>query len=131
VTFDVRGYRATTCPPWAFTAQDGRTFVADYVSAPEVDRFIRKYDSTPPDSPERERAVHRLLRRAFPFRPSYFWRYRDDPVRQLYGLDPRTRAAALRDFFVQAGIQLIPAETPTIDPAPSEASADAPVASVT
>ena len=130
MTFDVRTYRATTCPPWQFTSQDGRTFVARHVSAPAVDRFIREYDAAPPDSPVRERAVHQLLRQAFPYRLSYFWRHRDDAVRQLYGLDPRTRAAALRDFFAQAGIQLIPAETPTIDPVPSAAAA-APAASET
>jgi len=77
--------------PWEFVV-DGRRFVAQPVSTPAVLAFHAAVRGRSP-----ERALRALLRRAFPWRPSYWWF--GDPVQLLLRLEPAAQREALADFF--------------------------------
>jgi hypothetical protein len=98
--FDVNAFREAH-RPWSLTV-GARTFGARHVSAMAVQEFERRYEKA-----KVARDVHRatqrawwwVLRRAFPWRPTYAMR--GDPVKIiLRELEPPARAEALRDFFV-------------------------------
>lgn len=94
MAFDLASYRAAQ-QPWV-TTLDGHQFVARHVSAAHVQRHYRA--AATKDPAVMARSLRWLLRKAFPWRPSYIWR--GDPVRLLLErLSPRDRLEALTDFF--------------------------------
>lgn len=94
---------------WTYTTR-GRTYVARDVSVPAVQRCFAAIARG--EAADVERELRRLLRLAFPWRPSFWWR--GDPVALLMGLNPATRQAALADFFAS----LRGAATPPAPPTP-------------
>lgn len=89
--FTAEAYRRAF-DPWAFTAR-GRTHVARPVSAFRVVRFLGDAARNP------DRALHDLLREAFP-RPAWWRRpFTVDPVRVLLALEPAVLSAVMADFF--------------------------------
>jgi hypothetical protein len=107
VAFNADEYHATVSPPWEFTT-GGRTYVAQHVSTPAVERYLQVLEDHPTETRKgqarRSAALLRLLRLAFPWRLSYWWNRRADPVWQFLHLPPRTRKEALEDFFGRLGI---------------------------
>lgn len=93
--FDVDAFRAAH-RPWMLTI-DGRAFTARHVSAPQVLEYQDRLRTAGDNATAVERALRWLLRRAFPWRPSYL--VRGDPARLLLHLEPAARAAAFADFF--------------------------------
>lgn len=79
--------------PWSWRTR-GRVYVARPVSVPAVQRYAQEVVG---DFAQQERALRRLLRLAFPWRLSFWWR--GDPVRQILSLEPANRQAVVRDFF--------------------------------
>jgi hypothetical protein len=96
MAFDVDAFRAAH-RPWSFTV-GGRTFLARHVSAPQCQRFERERAAAGADQRKHRTAFWRILRAAFPWRPSYLTR--GDPVRIILDeLEPPARAETLTDFF--------------------------------
>lgn len=94
MAFDLTAYRAAQ-QPWVFTF-DGYTHVARHVSASHMQRHHRAIASG--DPAVMARSLRWLLRKAFPWRPSYIWR--GDPVRLILDrLPARARRDTLLDFF--------------------------------
>jgi hypothetical protein len=109
--FDVDAYRAAH-RPWEFRHQ-GRTFIARHVSAPDCQRFDG-WMATATRERQRQTAIRWILRRAFPWRPSYL--LRGDPVRILLALEPAERMTALRDFFGRLrGESPVPPQSPRMN----------------
>jgi hypothetical protein len=94
-SFNLDAFRAAH-RPWSFQV-GGFTFEARHVSARQVLRYEDRVRAAGKDERKLLSAVTWLLRRAFPFRPSYFWR--GDPVGAILRLEPAARRAALADFF--------------------------------
>lgn len=82
--------------PWSFTV-GGKTFGARHVSAPDCQRFDRMRVAAGIDAKKHMRAIWWILRRAFPWRPSYM--LRGDPVKIILALEPAARGEAMADFF--------------------------------
>jgi hypothetical protein len=82
--------------PWILTV-GGRAFAARHVSAPQVQRYQDRIKEAGDDLARFESAVRWLLRRAFPWRPSYL--LRGDPARIVLRLEPAARSAALADVY--------------------------------
>lgn len=91
--FDADAYRKAR-EPFTFTCS-GRTWVARPVSAEVV--AACEPDLARGDAATQRRATERLLRAAFPWRLSYWWR--GDPVARILHLDVSARNAALTAFF--------------------------------
>lgn len=91
--FDADAWRAEH-EPWTFTTR-GRTYVASPVSVPVLQRFFTMTQGA--DFATQEREIERVLRVAFPWRPSFQWR--GDPVKLILAMEPAARRSALADFF--------------------------------
>lgn len=107
--FNADAYRAALAP-WEFR-HNGRVFVARHVSAPQVQQYEAVIHAGA-DERRGRRALHVLLRHAFPWRPSYL--KHGDPVRVILSqLDPATQREALVDFFacLQGASRLLPRPT--------------------
>lgn len=96
-TFDADAYRAAR-EPFVLVA-GGRYHTARPVSAELV--IATRPDLASNDPATQRRALVRLLRAAYPWRPTMLWR--GDPVRVLMRLDLATRQEALRRFFRYLG----------------------------
>jgi hypothetical protein len=94
VAFDVDKFRESH-RPWEFHI-GAQTFTARHVSTPAVLAFHADFNGAGNER-DRLRALRRLLRQAFPWRPSYLGR--GDPVRMLLYLEPAARSEALDSFF--------------------------------
>lgn len=102
---------------WSFTL-GAQTFLARHVSAmtvveydhraTEATALLKKYPRR--GSRAQVMALRWLLRRAFPWRPSYL--LRGDPVNLILRLPPAARTETLTDFFA-----CLQGMTPTTDPA--------------
>lgn len=95
MSFNADQYREAV-RPWVFTV-GGRSWEARPVSAEAVLAFHAVIRDRPGDARACERALLTLLRMAFPWRPSFWWR--GDPALLLAGLSPAERGEALQDFF--------------------------------
>jgi hypothetical protein len=95
MAFDVEEFRVAH-RPWQFTV-GARTYGARHISAPQMFQYQEDIVAAAGNRRRQERLLRRLLRRAFPWRPSYL--LRGDPVRTVLQLEPAARQAALHDFF--------------------------------
>ncbi len=80
--------------PWSFTT-GRRTYVARPVSVEQVIAY--EGECIGASVAVRMRALRRLLRQAFPWRPSFLWR--GDPVAIVMGASPPVHHQLVRDFF--------------------------------
>jgi hypothetical protein len=92
-TFDLDALREAH-RPWAFTT-GRRTYVARPVSIEQVIAY--EGECIGASVAVRLRALRRLLRLAFPWRPSFLWR--GDPVAIIMGASPPVHHQLVRDFF--------------------------------
>lgn len=81
--------------PWSFAA-GGRSYVARPVSIEQVIAYEGECVGASPTALLAAR--RKLLRIAFPWRPSFLWR--GDPVALIMGATPRVHQALISDFFV-------------------------------
>jgi hypothetical protein len=93
--FDLEAYRAAR-RPWSFKTDDGRLFVAKHVSAMDALRF-QEMGEAATRARQQVIALRFILRRAFPWRPSYM--LRGDPVEIILNFEPLARSEAMADFF--------------------------------
>lgn len=83
----------------------GRVYVAEPVSRPAVIRWLEAIKSAGTDGRKQERALHDLLRVAFPAKWRYVWQ--GDPVLTILNLGIQRREEVLESFFAFA----LPSET--------------------
>lgn len=102
--------------PWQFVA-GGRTYEARPISVEQVIVYEGAIVGASPAVVLRARRT--LLRRAFPWRPSFVWR--GDPVDMICGAPPALHQALMADFFVSLRSSSPPAAAPTPTP-PSSGS---------
>lgn len=95
VGFSADAWRAAR-EPWTYTER-GRTWVARPVSAEAVAGAFDRLSKQRGDLAAERREVGRLLRLAFPWRPSRMWR--GDPVRRILALEPGLYQAVIKSFF--------------------------------
>lgn len=112
--FDADAHRAAHAP-WSMVLR-GRTHTARPVSVRQVMAFQEVAQREPAVA---RRALIRLLRVAFPWRPWYVWR--GDPVRWLVAETGEGQAEALADFFgcLLARLTRTPPTSGTGSPAPT------------
>lgn len=93
--------------PWEFTA-GRRTYVARPVSIEQVIAYEEECIGASPAALMRAR--RKLLRVAFPWRPSFVWR--GDPVALIMGAAPREHHALVTDFFASLRLPVEPTAPP-------------------
>jgi hypothetical protein len=108
---------------WSFEDTDGRVYVAKSVSRPALIDWLIAVGEAGTDAKKHEKALHDLLRVAFPAKWSYVWR--TDPVLRLLHLGIEERERVLESFFAVALPTEIRSMGPTITTnTPSPSSAD-------
>lgn len=106
--FDLDQYRQAHAG-WALTTR-GQTYHARPVSAEQVIVYQGEVLGASPRIAQR--ALRKLLRIAFPWRPSFVWR--GDPVKIVMGARPHEHRAMVADFFASlAGSPTLPTPSPT------------------
>lgn len=94
VTLDLDALRASA-EPWAF-ATGGRTYTARPVSVEQVIAYEAACAGA--SAADVMRARRKLLRLAFPWRPSFWWR--GDPVAVICAAPPALHRVVMDSFFV-------------------------------
>jgi len=93
MSFNLDAYREANAG-WALTV-GGRRYAARPVSAEQVLVYQGEIEGASPKMAQR--ALRRLLRCAFPWRPSFVWR--GDPVNVIMAARPHEQRAMVQDFF--------------------------------
>lgn len=100
--------------PWTFST-GGRTYTARPVSVEQVIAHEAECVGASPAAVMRAR--RRLLRLAFPWRPSFLWR--GDPVRAICSASPALHRVVMDSFFVALQSSFPRSATPATPPSSS------------
>ncbi len=115
-TLDLDALRAAA-EPWAFAA-GGRTYTARPVSVEQVIAYEAACAGA--SAAQVLRARRRLLRLAFPWRPSFWWR--GDPVALICAAPPALHRVVMDSFFASLRSSSRPEDPATSETLPSSNS---------